>query len=70
MSQLIVTFKVSREMLRVLDEYARRHGLTRSEVIREAIAEYLRRRGYRRLPPALSPVPKHDRRALVVEVDV
>jgi len=40
-----VTFKISDELLRALDEYARSNRLSRSEVIREAIILLLRSRG-------------------------
>ena len=43
--QRIVTLKMGEGMLRVLDEYARSRRLSRSEVIREAIREYLARKG-------------------------
>ncbi len=43
--QRIVTLKMGEGMLRVLDEYAKRRRLSRSEVIREAIKEYLARKG-------------------------
>jgi metal-responsive CopG/Arc/MetJ family transcriptional regulator len=37
-----VSFKIDLDLLRELDEYARRRGMDRSEVIRRAIAWYLR----------------------------
>ena len=37
----IVTFKIEEWLLHILDRYARGRRLTRSEVIREAIIEYL-----------------------------
>ena len=41
----IVTFKVDEDLLYLLDRYARSIGVSRSDVIREAIREYLERRG-------------------------
>lgn len=43
----IVTFKVDEALLEKIDRFAEREGLTRSEVIREAIIAYLSRSGYR-----------------------
>lgn len=40
----IVTFKIDEELLEKLDEYAQRVKKPRSEIIREAIREYLERR--------------------------
>lgn len=60
---VVVTFKVSEELARLLTRHARSRGMSRSEVIREALIEYLRRQGYSRLPPALSPAPRHDPRS-------
>ncbi len=40
-----MTFKISEDLLRALDEYARSNKLSRSEVIREAIVLLLRSRG-------------------------
>jgi hypothetical protein len=37
-----VSFKIDADLLRELDEYARRCGMGRSEVIRRAIAWYLK----------------------------
>ncbi len=71
MPQTLITFKISEEVARILEDYAKKHGMSKSEVVRRAIMEYLKRHGYRRLPPALSPVPRHDpRRSLIIEVDV
>lgn len=36
-----ITFRISEELLRKLNEYASRHGISRSEVIRRAIIELL-----------------------------
>jgi len=36
---IIVTFKASPDLMELLDRYALRHGLNRSEAIRKAIAE-------------------------------
>ena len=38
---LIVTFKASPELMELLDRYALRHRLNRSEAIRKAIVEML-----------------------------
>ncbi len=46
MVQRIVSFKISSELLKLLDRYARRKRMTRSEVIREAIVRLLRSEGY------------------------
>ena len=48
----LVTFKADEELVRRLDEYARARGLSRSEVIREAIAEYLVRHSAEQPPRA------------------
>ena len=70
MPQTLITFKVSVELARLLEDYAKRRGKSRSEVLREAVVEYLRRRGYTKLPPALSPEPRYDpRRTIVLEVE-
>ncbi|MCD6278860.1 MAG: ribbon-helix-helix protein, CopG family [Desulfurococcales archaeon] len=45
----VVTFKIRDEELEELDRFAARSGLTRSDVIRKAIKEYIR--GNARLPP-------------------
>jgi metal-responsive CopG/Arc/MetJ family transcriptional regulator len=39
---VVVSFKIDVDLLRELDEYARRRGMDRSEVIRRAIAWYLK----------------------------
>ena len=71
MPQTLITFRISEEVAMILEDYAKKHGMSKSEVIREAVVEYLRRHGFKRLPPALSPVPRHDpRRSLVIEVEV
>jgi predicted transcriptional regulator len=44
---LLVCFKVSKELWDVLDDYRRKTGKTRSEIIREALKDYLELRGYR-----------------------
>ena len=41
----VVTFKLKDEELEELDRFALRHGLTRSDVIRKAIKEYIRGSG-------------------------
>ena len=43
----VVTFKVEEDLLSLLDRYAMNRGLYRSEVIREAIIEFLAVRGYK-----------------------
>ncbi|MCD6085011.1 MAG: ribbon-helix-helix protein, CopG family [Desulfurococcales archaeon] len=45
----VVTFKIRDEELEELDRFAARSGLTRSDVIRKAIKEYIG--GNARLPP-------------------
>ena len=39
----VITFKVSREALEVIDKAARSLGMNRSELIRAALSEFLRR---------------------------
>ena len=52
----IITFKADEDLVYLLDEYASRMGVSRSEVIREAIREYLERRGVKVvLRPKLKP---------------
>jgi len=41
----VVTFKIEEDLLALLDRYAINRGLYRSEVIREAIIEFLSVRG-------------------------
>ena len=41
----VITFKVEEDLLALLDRYAMNRGLYRSEVIREAIIEFLSVRG-------------------------
>jgi metal-responsive CopG/Arc/MetJ family transcriptional regulator len=43
--QRIVTFKIDSRLLWLLDRYARRKKMTRSEVIREAIVKLLKSEG-------------------------
>ena len=38
----VVTFKIEEDLLERLDSFARLKGLTRSEVIRQAIEKYLK----------------------------
>ena len=45
----VVTFKLRDEELEELDRFAARSGLTRSDVIRRAIKEYIR--GNKQAPP-------------------
>ena len=44
----VITLKVDEKLLEELDRYAMRNGMTRSEAIRKAIKEFLRRHGVRR----------------------
>ncbi len=37
----VVSFKVEEELLRLLEEYAQRRGVPKSEVIRRALRRYL-----------------------------
>ena len=37
----VVSFKVDEDLLRLLEEYAREHGIPKSELIRRAIREYI-----------------------------
>jgi len=37
----VITFKIDSDMLNILDRYAIKHGLNRSEAIRQAIAKLL-----------------------------
>ncbi|MEB3851026.1 MAG: ribbon-helix-helix protein, CopG family [Desulfurococcales archaeon] len=37
----VVSFKVEEELLRMLEDYARRRGMPKSEVIRRALRRYL-----------------------------
>ncbi|BEP18096.1 hypothetical protein PYJP_14480 [Pyrofollis japonicus] len=66
--QRIVTFKIDDSLLKALDMYAKRKGLSRSEVIRAAIESLLRKEGIK--------VPKHqdnvkiDPRVQVIEIVV
>lgn len=39
----VVTFKIDEDLLEMIDMYARKTGFTRSEVIRKAIVELLKR---------------------------
>jgi metal-responsive CopG/Arc/MetJ family transcriptional regulator len=43
----VITFKIDEDLLTLLDRYAINRGLYRSEVIREAIIEFLSVRGYK-----------------------
>ncbi|MCG2868273.1 MAG: ribbon-helix-helix protein, CopG family [Candidatus Nanopusillus sp.] len=38
----VVTIKIEEDLLKEIDEYAEKHGLYRTEVIRLAIREFLR----------------------------
>lgn len=40
----VVSFKIEEELLELLEEFARKRGLTKSEVIRRAIVEYINER--------------------------
>ncbi|MET1127996.1 MAG: ribbon-helix-helix protein, CopG family [Thermoproteota archaeon] len=66
--QRIVTFKIDEDLLSVLDSYARKKRLTRSEVIREAIERLLKDEGIR-LPEKRS-LFKVNPRAPIIEVVV
>ena len=44
--QRTVALKVDEELLERLEEYARRRGISRSELIRRAIEEYLKQEGW------------------------
>ncbi len=65
--QRIVTFKISQELLEMLDLYAREKGMSRSEAIREAIKMLLTSSGMK-LPT--SRVTVTDTRAQVFEIIV
>jgi len=39
----VVTFKIDEDLLEMIDMYARKTGYTRSEVIRKALVELLKR---------------------------
>ncbi len=65
--QRIVTFKISQELLEMLDLYAREKGMSRSEAIREAIKMLLTSSGMK-LPTSRVTVP--DTRAQVFEIIV
>jgi predicted transcriptional regulator len=41
-------FRVSKDMLAIVDEICIEHDLTRSQIFRRSIAEYIRARGYQR----------------------
>ncbi|GBF08887.1 ribbon-helix-helix protein, CopG family [Aeropyrum pernix] len=38
----VVSFKIEEDLLELLEEYARRKNLTKSEIIRRALEKYLR----------------------------
>lgn len=38
----VVSFKIDEDLLEMLEEYARKKGMTKSEVIRRAIEAYIR----------------------------
>ncbi len=65
--QRIVTFKISQELLEMLDLYAREKGMSRSEAIREAIKMLLTSSGMK-LPASRVTIP--DTRAQVFEIIV
>ncbi len=44
----VVTLKAPESFLEELDRYALTHGLTRSDVIRDAVIHYIRRDGHGR----------------------
>ena len=59
----IVTFKLDDWLLKLLDMYAERHRMHRSEAIREAIVKLLLEQDYRLEPPR-----EEDSDAITVEV--
>ena len=70
--QRIVTFKIDIALLRLLDRYARRRRLTRSEVIREAIIKLLESEGIKVSDEVkkLKSEEKRQDNAFVIEVPV
>ena len=52
----VVTFKINEELLDKLDDFAKRKGLHRSEVIRKAIVLYLKLEDWK-----VKPRPKYVR---------
>ncbi len=40
----VVSFKIEEDLLEMLEEFARKRGLSKSEVIRRAILEYINER--------------------------
>jgi len=44
---IVITVKMDRELLTLLDRYAMNHGYYRSEVVRMAIIEFLATRGFK-----------------------
>ena len=66
--QRIVTFKLDEEVLYALDQAARKLGYDhRSELIREALLEFLERRGFR--VPEPSPRERVDPRAAIYVIE-
>ena len=43
----VITVKIEEDLLSLLDRYAMNRGIYRSEVVREAIMEFLAVRGYK-----------------------
>lgn len=41
----VVSFKVEEELLDIIEEYARRKRISKSELIRRALRDYIRERG-------------------------
>lgn len=66
----IVTFKIDEALLELLDEYARREGRSRSEVIREAIVRLLRSEGYDVEGARRRAWGRSEERGIVIEVSV
>lgn len=47
----VVTFKIEEDMLSKIDSLAKLKGVTRSEIIRQAVELYLKLTDYREQPP-------------------
>ncbi len=68
--QRIVTFKIDTRLLRLLDRYAKRRRLTRSEVIREAIIRLLESEGVKVREYINSMPEPEEKRGVIIEVPV
>ena len=44
---VVITFKIPRYLLEAIDKYRLRTGESRSNIIRRAITEFLKKRGYK-----------------------